>query len=205
MEFEEPKEIDSEVRGIPLAAVNSPERKLIPAEDPTLRCQASGDAGEGQCKFTIVEGTKYCPKHAGFQVAKYKEKERVHDYRLQVWQERIDHFAESERVKTLRGEIGILRHTLEAYINSFMGDNQKLILYSGRISDLVTKIERLVVSCDKLETKFGMLLDKGAALTLAGGFVKIISNYIEDPAMIDKISTEMIELLGKVGIGSEDD
>ncbi len=180
--------------------------KLVLCEpsDPR-RCQAVGDKGNGQCCYFASDQSKYCPKHGGESAAKAKEKARVHDYRLQVWQERVDEFAESERVKTLRGEIGILRITLEMMYNRWAQDPNEFILNSGRIMQTVNQIERLVNTCDKLETKFGMLLDKSAAINLANGFVQIIQKYIDNPEVIDKISGEMITLLGTVGLGEKDD
>ena len=182
-------------------------RKLVPIEGPgdPERCPSPGERGEGQCTFKKVPGAKHCPKHGGLNAEKRAAKERVHDYRLQIWQERVDEFAESDKIKTLRGEIGILRMTLEMMYNRWAHDQNEFILNSNRIMSMINQIERLITTCDKLETKFGMLLDKSAALNLANGFVQIIQKYIDQPEVIDKISGEMITLLGQVGLGEKNE
>ena len=171
------------------------EQKLIRCEpsDPR-RCQAGGDNGEGQCCFTAVEGQKYCVKHgAGVQQAR-QEKKAVHDYRLHKWQVRMDEFAASENVTSLRGEVGILRMTLEETAN-MCHDQKDLMMYSHRISDLVMKIDKIVNSITKIEMRSGTLLDKSAALVLAGQIVDIIGRHVTDAKAVDDISEELINLI----------
>jgi len=189
---------------------NMPEQKLFNAdEDDRLRCQGPDNSGSGQCRYkslaamdrddllvevdTSIDYSTIlkCPKHQGFQEVTYKQKKALHDYRLQVWQERIAEFSESDKVKTLRGEIGILRLLVEQTLNKCQ-DPTELMLYSGKIGDLVMKIEKLVRSCDRLESSMGMLLDRAGALVLAGEIVEIISTHVKDSNVIDQISSGII-------------
>lgn len=193
------------------------QHKLITCEpeDP-LRCQSSGQHGAGQCEWLSLAGMQRdgrldpaeygtedvshitrCPKHGGLRQIKKDERKRVHDYRLQVWQERINEFAESERVKTLRGEIGILRLLLEELMAQ-CSKPKDLMLYSGKIGDLVMKIEKLVRSCDRLENSMGMLLDRAGALVLAGQIVEIISRHIKETEKVDEISNGIIDAISSV-------
>lgn len=175
------------------------EQKLIPAEpDSPTRCQASGDAGEGQCKFESLPGHQRCAKHGGVMLEKVAEKARVHDYRLQLWQKRLDEFTETDQVKNLRGEIGVLRLLIENILN-LCSDQQQLMLFSGRISDLIVKLEKCVSSCDRLEGKMGMLLDKASALILAQRVVEVIGKHVHDPQVIDSISAGIIDILASLG------
>lgn len=175
------------------------ERKLIPAEpDSPNRCQAKGDIGEGQCIFEAVESQKYCPKHGGTKAAERDEKHRVHDYRIRIWQTRLDEFAESNNVKNLRGEIAVCRHLLESILNQCK-DSNDLLIYSGRISDLSVKINTLVTTCQKFEANAGLMLDKSAALILASQIVEVISQEIKDPESIDRISNGIITIIAQIG------
>ena len=175
-----------------------PEHKLIIAEvDALNRCQARGDAGEGQCKFIAVEGFKYCPKHAG-PGPMLAEKRKVHQYMLELWQTRVDEFAEGEDVKTLRGEIGIMRMMVESII-SRCTNAADLHLYSGKIAQLVGQIQTLVVSTDKLETRLGMILDKAGALALGAQIVEIIVSEISDPSIQDRVSNRIIDVVARIG------
>jgi hypothetical protein len=168
------------------------------AEDDPNRCQSPGAEGEGQCVFLAEPGSKKCLKHGAVQEQRKAEKAKINAYRLQIWQERVDEFSEGEEVKTLRGEIAILRLVTETILNQCK-EKHELVLYSGKIGDLVMKIEKLVTSCDRLETKFGMLLDKSAALVLASQIVEIISKYEKDGTVIDAISSDIIGVLSQLG------
>jgi hypothetical protein len=175
------------------------EHKLIRVEDPAdpQRCQAGGDKGEGQCMFRAVEGVKYCPKHGAGYVKSLEEKKALHDYRLQKWMVRVGEFSASENVTSLRGEVGILRMTLEETLN-MCSDQKELMLYSHRIQDIVMKIDKIVNSVAKIEMRSGNLLDKSAALVLAGQIVDLITRHVTDPKVVDDISEELINLIAKL-------
>jgi len=192
-------------------------KKLYKVEDPADpdRCQSVGKQGSGQCEFLSVKGlitrgllerehseeayqsATSCPAHAGFNQVKAAEKRRSHSYRLEIWQQRINEFAEDETTMTLRGEIGIIRMMIESLINQCGGDTQQLIVYSQRISGLIMNCERLVTSCDKLESKMSMLLDRSSALSFAAKVVEVISKHITDPEVIDAISNDIITALNE--------
>jgi len=186
-------------------------RKLFVVADKSDagRCQGPGQNGEGQCRNYGMEeaqkrgllddgedytGVKNCAAHGAFVQKKAKDQKRVHDYRLQIWQQRVQEFSESERTKTLRGEIGILRLMLETIMNECR-TTQDLMLYSSKIADIIMKIEKLVRSCDALESGLGMILDRQAALALSAKFVTVIQSQVQDPNVIDTISTGLIDAI----------
>ena len=191
------------------------EHKLINAEpDDPMRCQGPGQSGEGQCHWLSLQGMARdghlddadirdysgidrCPKHGGPALMQHKENKKLHDYRLQVWQERIDEFCESSKVKSLRGEIAIVRMLTENIL-AMCEKPQDLMLYSGKIGDLVMKTEKLVRSCDRLESSMGMLLDRAGALVLAGQIVEIISKHVTEPAVVDEISNGIIDAISSL-------
>ena len=171
------------------------DKKLVHCEpDDPHRCQAS--QRNGQCPFRAMEGFKYCARHGG-RLPGMKEKQEVKQYRLQVWQQRLDEFTESDKVKSLRDEIGILRIIMENILNQ-CHDSGDLLRYSSKISELAAKIEKLVVSCNRLERSMGMMLDKTAALNLASQIVEIIGAHVNDPEVIDAISGEIITALAAI-------
>jgi hypothetical protein len=142
------------------------------------------------------EGHKYCIKHGSGQENK-AELKKVHDYRLQQWQQRVDEFAASERVTSLSGEIGIIRLQIES-IHNMCKSPQDLLLYSTRISDLVMKMDKLVNSFDKIQNRSTNLLDKSSAIVLAGQIVDIIGVHVKDSSIVDAISTGIIDLVAKL-------
>lgn len=164
------------------------EHKLFKVTDEfdPRRCQSniSGD----QCPYIREEGSDYCMRHTGKSNGQAKESR---NYQLAIWQSRVNQFADNNQVKSLREEIGILRLVLEKILLKCQNDND-IFLYSSKISDHVTKIEKVVTSCHRLEEKTNLLLDKSAILQLAGTFVEIISRHILDALIIEKIQEEML-------------
>jgi hypothetical protein len=176
---------------------NKFERHNKSIHHPSMRCDAV--IATGPCPYNKHENSNFCPMH-GYN--NNTPTSHVENYRLQRWQQRVSDFAQNDQVKSLREEVGILRMTLEEMLNK-CSDSTELMLYSARISDLVLKIEKVVVSCDKLENRMGLLLNKRSVLQLAQTYVQIINTYIEDPETIEKISEEMISVTKEVSNVSE--
>lgn len=189
-----------------------PTQKLIRCEpgDPN-QCQGSGKGGqceylsikgmvegghfaEGEFDESLVAEVTNCPRHGGWKQIESAQAKRVHAYRLQQWQERLDEFAEDEEVKSLRGEIGIARLVLEQILNRCQ-DHQQLLLYSQKIGQLVGQIERLVRACERIERSSSMMLDRSSALSFASKVVEVISRHVDDAEVIDRISAEIIDAL----------
>jgi len=131
-------------------------------------------------------------RHGGSHVVRKEQKEKLRNYRLSKWKARVGQFADSEGIKSLREEIGILRVILEEMLNQCK-DATELLLFSARMAGLVMQIERLVVSCDKMEGKMGLLLNKDSVLQLASEFVEIINGEITDATVVERISMKMMQ------------
>jgi hypothetical protein len=123
-----------------------------------------------------AEGSIYCHAHI---VTEYKVKERELDnYRLQKWQHRVSEMSNSDGVKSLRDEIGILRMMLEEKINS-MNDATDLLLNSHVIGDLILKIEKIVVSCHRLDKSMGQLIGRSDVVNIASEIVTLLEEELK--------------------------
>lgn len=169
--------------------------EVVPEESPD-RCQAVHP--KGQCRYKQVAGAAYCPMHGGNKGAESKNAKSLSNYRLSKWQLRVDEFAGHDKVKSLREEIGILRILLEETVNK-CSDTVDLVLNSSKIADLVAKIEKLVVSCHRLESNLGLMLDKQAAMQLASEFVEIIGRHVKDEEALSLISNDVGDLFIRLG------
>jgi hypothetical protein len=194
------------------------EQKLFRCEDDDPgRCQGVG-AG-GQCPFlsidaavarglmpgdpVITKGVDKCPRHGANKKVQSNDVHRSNAYRLQVWQERVDEFAESDNVGSLRGEIGILRMILEQVVCQ-AGDVQELLLYSPKIQSLAAQIGQLATRCFSLERSLGLVLSKASAMQFASEVVDVIREHIDDDVKIESISSGIITALSNLR-GVEDD
>lgn len=162
---------------------------------PSERCE--GTISTGQCINCKVPGSNYCPNHGANRQLAATNGQAVRNYRLQRWKQRVGEMADSDSIKSLREEVGILRVILEEMLNQCK-DSTDLLLFSQRMSDLVMKIEKLVSSCDRLENRMGLLLNKDSVLQLAATYVQIINTYVQDPNVIEQISEEMVKATQQV-------
>jgi hypothetical protein len=172
----------------------------VPRDHPR-RCK-----NRSECPYMSVDGSDGCELHSSAIIENSKEIKSFKMYNLAKWNNRLNELDGHEEVKSLRGEIGILRLTLETTINKCR-DETELFLYSSKIGEIISRIERIVVSCHRLEEKTGVLLDKTAVLTFASIAIKIIAEHIEDPDVLDTISTSLIqavnEVSSKAALGSD--
>ncbi len=162
-------------------------------EDDPNRCQ-SVMGGKGQCNNAQVPGSLVCMIHGGGQQNNKNIAEAKRNYRLTIYRDRVNAFADNEQVKSLREEIGITRLMLESLMER-CPDLEDLLLRSDQISKIVTQITSLVMCCQKLEEKSGSLLDKTQLFVISEAFVKIISDHVTDPDALEVISNKIQQVL----------
>ena len=165
--------------------------RMTELDEPIDRCD--GTSTYGPCPYKKVPPTNFCPRHGSNKYFEKERKDELNNYRLDKWKYRVGELANNDSIKSLREEVGILRMILEEMLNRCK-DTTELLLYSSRMSDLVMRIEKLVVSCDRLENRMGLLLSKNSILQLAAEYVEIINQHVTDPEIIDAISTKMIQV-----------
>jgi hypothetical protein len=83
--------------------------KRVPYRDHPKRCQALN--GTYQCWYYRTAIDIYC-KHHTRKHKKLEDKKAIRMYRLEKWQHRVNELAEDVNIKSLRGEIGIIRMLL---------------------------------------------------------------------------------------------
>lgn len=147
-------------------------------EDDPLRCQAVTNMG--QCPYKRIEHSEYCIMHGGIKAQERHKKHQYHDYRIQQWQERVDELAGSQHVKNLRGEIGLLRMSLEHVLN-LAKTPQQLLIYSDKIQSIIRDVKSLVETCQKIEERNKELLSKTEIMNIADAVINIMSSFITDP------------------------
>jgi len=154
--------------------------KRVPTPDDTRRCQTVNS--QGQCMNMAIQlpdgnyGHNCLMHHGNREVDAYNNK-AVRNYQLAKWRNRVGDKADSNVIKSLREEVGILRVILEELINS-CETNVDLIINSQQISELVLKIEKLVHSCHKLETSMKYLLDKQVIINFATEIIDILTSEL---------------------------
>ncbi|MCK9460643.1 MAG: hypothetical protein M0R80_13475 [Proteobacteria bacterium] len=173
--------------------------KITHDADP-LRCQAIFHGG--QCPHQHGPNSVYCPIHGGNKADDKVAAESIRNFRFTKWAARIQGYADSPVVKSLREEIGILRMVLEETIQRCETETD-LVLQSQHISDLVMKVEKVVASCQALETKTGSVLDKTLLTRVAEEWITQITEVIP-PEKLDSVSNSLIEVINRISSKSEE-
>ncbi len=161
----------------------------VVAPDDPRRCQ--GTTPHGQCPLEALPYKQFCHVHIRLSAVGHRNEQEQSKFRLRKWQARVDEFAIHPEAKTLQDEIGILRMLLEEIINS-CNDSTMLVLNSHKISDIVTRIEKLVSSCHKLERATGALLDKNTIMMFITRLIEVIGTHVKDPAALQSIGDVIV-------------
>lgn len=156
------------------------------------------DEGSPQCLFKRVKGSNFCPRHGGGAALAKAKKEETRNYHLGKWSMRVNQFADNPEIKSLREEIGIVRMMIETVVGKCKDEND-VILYSGKLQNLIQQAQKLVESCHRLEERTGVLLDKQSILVVCDSLVKIIAVHVEDPDALDTIAAQMVDVVAKIG------
>jgi hypothetical protein len=174
------------------------DNKFVRASDPNdpERCTVAG--ANGQCPYLREKGKPYCPRHitGGFTDG-HGSLERLvgGNYKLKKeFAGRINELTTSDKIKNLREEIALMRMVLETIINR-CDDAYDLALAADQLSKLVDQINKLVVSCHKIEEATGMLLDKTVVINIGTIVVDILSKYVPDKSILDKVGGQIYEAI----------
>lgn len=171
--------------------------KRVPYPEHPNRCQAIG-RGE-QCMMFAVEGGSNCNMHGGNKQLASIEAASLRNYNLTKFRAQLERHSNSDHIKSLRDEVGILRMMMETRLNK-CHDEMDLMLQSGPIADLVLKIDRLVTSCHKLEGSMGELMDKTAVIQFANVIIGIIGEVLsEHPEELNIIAERILSTLHETG------
>ena len=128
----------------------------------------------GQCKNEAIAPTRFCQEHSDRSQATM-----INQYRIacRLLGNAPERHAEGDTLKSLRGEIVILRSLLERRLNTIESDAE-MIAATPTIKDCALAIDKLATSCHNMDVKLGNLLDKQALMTLAQRIIVIIEEGI---------------------------
>lgn len=166
--------------------------KVTEPDDPN-RCQ--GTWTHGQCPYRAVPNGTFCMRCGGNKQLDKMEKESTDMYRVDIYKARIARMKNNDEVRSLSNEVAILRMLMEEKLRLCTDDTQ-LIMASASIGDLVMKIDKVVVSCHKLERNLGQHLDKSALLQFAGEVVSLISDVITDKEQVKLVADGIMKIIG---------
>lgn len=184
-------------------------------DDPADPCRCQANIASGQCPFKgkiMNDGKrgKYCPRHVGANIENatsigMSASDPLRNYRFSaIFQSDIDAKSNSEKIKSLREEIGLCRLVLEAIVNRCQ-DTYDLTMEADRIMRMTAELNKLVQSCHKIEESTGQLLDKSVVINIGTMMVGILEKYVPDKSILDVVGTEIYEAIAKSASGTLED
>jgi hypothetical protein len=165
-------------------------------EDSNMQCEYITPGG--QCSNDAIDGMRFCVRHGGQKSSQIM----IDQYRIssKLLGDAPARHAAADEIKSLRGEIALVKSLLEARLN--MIENQaELVAAMPQLKDFALAVEKLATACHNMDVKLGTLLDKQALMSLAQDIIQIIDRAIR-PLVGKTPSTEQIdEVVEAVGTG----
>jgi hypothetical protein len=165
------------------------------------QCTSIALDGQKQCPYPRLEGYEHCHLHA-LGSKKDADKQIARNYKLTRYRERVNQFADNSQIKSLREEIGLVRLIIEDIVNK-CNDENDLLLYSGKISELIMKVNKLVVDCHRLEYATGNLLDKTTIINIANIMITAVGKYVNDGNHLAQISDEIMTCILETSVAKD--
>lgn len=128
----------------------------------------------GQCPKSAVKDDHFCEEHTS---RVNQNKVGVYLITNRFFGESAVRHAESDKIKSLVGEIAILRALLERRLNSIENEAEAVSM-AGTIKDNMLAIDKLINSWHAMDVKLGNVLSKNALLKLAQDIIEIITKTI---------------------------
>lgn len=160
--------------------------------DNTNRCEWV--TGRGQCPDPRIEDSRFCEKHSP---SGHGELDKYLITTRSLGDSPHRHAA-SKEIKSLRDEIALIRALIEKRINLIQSDAE-FIAAMPTIQSAMMTVEKLVSSCHTMETKLGLLLNKGSLLSLAQTIIHIISEALEGVPnrneIVEQVGQEIVKAI----------
>jgi hypothetical protein len=124
----------------------------------------------------------------------------INQYRIctKILGDAPERHAAADEIKSLKGEIAIIRSLLENRLNSIECDAEAIAAMPV-VRDYALAVEKLAVSCHAMDVKLGNLLDKQALMSLAQKLIGIIDKHLRPLVGVTPTTEIMDEVIEQVG------
>lgn len=142
----------------------------------------------GQCANEAIAGCKFCEDHSVHAKATMVNQFRIACKALGDAPER---HAAADQLKSINGEIVIMRSMVETRINMVENDAE-LIAAMPVIKDCLVASAKLAETAHAMDVKLGNLLGKNALIALAQELIEIIENNLR-PFVGQEVTNQMVD------------
>jgi hypothetical protein len=150
----------------------------------------------GQCANEAVAPGRFCSNHSA-----QASKTLINQYRIacSVLGDSPERHASDSEMKSVKGEIAIIRSLLESRLNMIQNDAE-LVAAMPLLKDYALAVEKLATSCHTMDVKLSNLLSKNVLLSLAQDMIGIIDSHVRrlvDTQPTSKDIDFIIESIGR--------
>jgi hypothetical protein len=145
----------------------------------------------GQCSKAAINDDRFCEEHTS---RAKKDQCGVYLITNRFFKDAAIRHAESDKIKSLEGEIAILRALLERRLNAIENEAEAVAM-APTIKDTMLAIDKLVNSWHAMDVKLGNVLSKNALLRLAQEFIEIITKTIRPFADTNVTTSDVDEAI----------
>jgi|GEM_PF-2731318 len=142
----------------------------------------------GQCAQPAIKGDRFCERHSARTP---HQKAGAYLIANRLLGDPAERHAKSDEIKSVVGEIAVMRAMLELRLNAIENDAE-LIALGPCIKDTALAIDKMVNSLHTMEVKLGSVLSKQALMRLAQSLIEIITNTIR-PFADRKVTTAEVD------------
>lgn len=166
-----------------------------------IRCTSMVKSTGLRCKNFTIPGELCCRFHGGYMARAKRGTTRLYSAFIQdpklknVFNEVMD----NEEIAGVKSELTLLRTLLAQVIGSSKRmDTRKL----KNISSVVKEIRTLVNDFTKAEVRLGQLIDIGKVVIITKALANIITKYVKDEEVIEKIARDFDNILWPAPLAS---
>lgn len=160
-------------------------------------------SGKHQCRLLAVKVGSNCVIHGGRSILEAIRKEDSIYKLKEQYRSRVDELTDHKKHFSLNEEIGVLRLLLETMFSK-IDDDSSLLRSSGAMSELITKIEKLVNSAMRAEKYVGGLMSRNQAIQMIQDVVDVLAAEIDDPDLLGRVADKFQTIVRKDYIDTED-
>mgnify|MGYP000845683266 CR=1 FL=1 len=164
---------------------------VVPDDDPN-RCK--GMANGSQCHFKAIEGGEMCIIHGGNTYIMSANKKNIYDLRKTRYLQDFKRMSENSFWRSNREEVGILRVVLQDIISKCESTND-IYVNASRISEIVSKINKLLETSLKIDEKLKALITEEKMYEIAQLLVDAVYDTVQDPLKCAEIASKFEKIL----------
>lgn len=170
--------------------------KRVPYPEHPDRCQANR-GNHGQCLNYRIGVSRYCPAHGGNRANNVKRKQELAMYEKNTFLQ-SEEFKANPNLVSLTDEVAMMKAMINK-VQATIKDDLSFQQHGAKLVDLITRADKLVISCNRLTEKLNLSMNAQQAMAWANEVLAIIGEVVQDADKVAEIQSRILASLDKAG------